>query len=188
MSKTNFGLIVLILLASTAAHGQPIGVGLKLGVPFNDGFKVFPLPTFTPVNAHGQQFVFGPYVELRLPSKFAIEADALHRSYNFENSVTTATGTSWEFPVVVKKRFGDHLIRPYVEGGGAFSHLSDIRFSTLAHRSNYGVVAGAGVELNLLIVKIAPEIRYTGWALHNFDNSDLQSVRNQLTVLVSFGF
>jgi hypothetical protein len=70
----------------------------------------------------------------------------------------------------------------------SFSRLSDIDLTSLNHRTNYGVVAGAGVEFNLFLVKVSPEIRYNGWAFRNFDGSQLQSNRNQLTVLFGFGF
>ena len=60
----------------------------------------------------------------------------------------------------------------------------------LNNRNNYGVVAGAGVELHLGFVKISPEIRYNGWTRRFFDSpgSYLQSNRNQATVLVGISF
>ena len=47
---------------------------------------------------------------------------------------------------------------------------------------------GGGLEFNLFLIKVSPEIRYTGWAFRNFDGSQVQSKRNQLAVLVGFGF
>ncbi|MEP7354959.1 MAG: outer membrane beta-barrel protein [Acidobacteriota bacterium] len=191
MSRTYSRFLVTAIFlwaAAGVAYSQPLGIGFKLGVPFDDGLKVFPIATFSPLNPKGQPFVFGPYLEVRLGKKWAIEADGLHRSYNFQSSVSQATGTSWEFPVVIKRRFGNNILRPYFEGGAAFSRISDIKFATLEHRSNYGVVAGVGMELNLVLLKIAPELRYTGWGQQNFTTTGLQSTRNQLAVLVNFGF
>jgi len=65
--------------------------------------------------------------------------------------------------------------------------LSDIRLSTLQHRSNYGLVAGGGVEFNFLAIKLSPEVRWTGWGFRGFDGG-LQSNRNQFAVLMGIGF
>ena len=79
-------------------------------------------------------------------------------------------------------------MRPYIDAGVSFSRLSDINLSSLNHRSNYGIVVGGGLEFNLFLIKVSPEVRYTGWALRDFDGSQVQSKRNQLAVLVGFGF
>jgi hypothetical protein len=176
MVKTFLSLFVL----SLAAYAQPLGVGLKLGVPATEAFKVVQQQSL----ASSQNFVWGPYLELRLPGGNSVEIDALRRKYDF---LTAGTANTWEFPVVVKHRIGSHLIKPYFEAGAAFSRLSDIRLSTLQHRSNYGLVAGGGVEFNLLMFKVSPEVRWTGWGLRSFDGG-LQSNRNQFAVLMGFGF
>jgi hypothetical protein len=159
---------------------QPLGIGIKLGVPATDAFDVIAAQSI----AKSQHFTWGPYLELRLPGGNGIEIDALRRNYEIAPGVKPS---SWEFPVVIKHRIGEQLIKPYFEGGAAFSRLSDINLSTLKHRSNYGLVAGAGVEFNLLIFKVSPEFRWTGWALQNFDGT-VQTNRNQFAVLMGFGF
>jgi hypothetical protein len=79
-------------------------------------------------------------------------------------------------------------VKPYVEGGLDFSHLSDVSgLFSLNHNSNFGVVLGAGVQLNLLVLRLSPEIRYTGDALKNFTGI-VDSNRNQLAFLVGIGF
>lgn len=165
---------------AAAAVAQPLGVGLKLGVPATDAFKVVQQQSL----ASSQNFLWGPYLELRLPGGNAIEIDALRRKYDF---VAAGTANTWEFPIVLKHRIGSGLIKPYFEGGAAFSRLSDIRLSTLQHRSNYGLVAGGGVEFKLLFFRVSPEVRWTGWGFKAFDGG-LQSNRNQLAVLMGFGF
>ena len=157
-----------------AAVAQPLGIGLKLGVPATDAFKVVQQQSV----ASSQNFMWGPYLELRLPGGNSIEIDALRRKYDF---LAVGAANTWEFPVVVKHRIGSGPVRPYFEGGAAFSRLSDIRVSTLQHRSNYGLVAGGGVEFNLLAFKISPEVRWTGWGFRAFDGG-LQSNRNQFAV------
>jgi hypothetical protein len=180
MAKTLLALFVLCGATATTAYAQPIGVGIKLGVPVTDAFKV--IQTQSP--ASSQHFVWGPYLELRLPGGNSVEIDALRRGYDWG---LFGSGSSWEFPVVVKHRIGEGLIRPYFEGGAAFSQLSDIKISTLKHRSNYGIVVGGGVEMNLLFLKVSPEIRYTGWAFNSFEGG-LDSNRNQVAVLMGFNF
>ena len=170
------------------AAAQPLGVGVKLGVPATDAFDVLPLPTFTPFNADQRPFVFGPYLELRLPANLAIEIDALYRSFEFRNAGVAETATSWEFPVLVKHRFASGLIRPYFDVGASFSRLSDIRFQTLKHRSNYGLVVGGGFDINALLIKISPEIRYTAWGFRNLEGPGVETNRNQLLGLFGIGF
>lgn len=183
-----FKTISLLLVSAAALWAQPLGVGLKLGVPATDAFDVISSQSI----AKSPHFTWGPYLELRLPGGNGIEIDALRRSYEVTSAIAagsflTQSASSWEFPVVIKHRIGEHLIKPYFEGGAAFSRLSDIKISTLQHRSNYGLVVGGGVEFNLLVFKVSPEIRWTGWALKNFDGS-INSNRNQFAVLMGFGF
>jgi hypothetical protein len=174
----------------TAACGlaQPLGAGLKVGVPVTDAFKVLPVPTLAVFSGDAPRYTFGPYVELRLPARMAIEVDALYRSYDFRSAGVGASASSWEFPVLLKHRLASGLVRPYFDAGVSFSRLSDISLASLNHRSNYGIVVGGGVEVKLLLIKVSPEVRYTGWAFRNFDGSQVQSNRNQLAVLVGFGF
>ena len=176
MLKTLSALFVL----SMAAYAQPLGVGLKLGVPATDAFKVIQAQSI----ADAQNLVWGPYLDLHLPGGNSVETDALRRKYDF---LAGGTGSSWEFPVVLKHRIGTGMVRPYFEGGAAFSRLSDISLATLKHRQNYGLVVGGGVEIKFLFFKLSPEVRYTSWAVRNFDGG-LQSNRNQVAILMGFGF
>lgn len=184
MNKTLLGLFVFAGLAAA----QPLGAGLKLGVPATDAFDVFPVPNFTPLNADARPFTFGPFVELRLPANMAIEVDALYRSYQFRTTAGGLDTNSWEFPVLVKHRFASGLIRPYFDVGASFSRISDINLSTLKHRSNYGFVLGGGFDINALLIKFSPEIRYTAWGFKAFEGTGIESNRNQLTVLFGIGF
>jgi hypothetical protein len=183
-----FKTFLCFLVAAGFASAQPFGAGLKVGVPATDAFKVFPVPTPAVFTGDAPRYTVGPYVEMRLPARMAVEVDALYRSYNFSSAGVGASASSWEFPVLIKHRFPVPLVKPYFDAGLSFSRLSDIKLSSLNHRSNYGVVVGGGVDFNLLLLKVSPEIRYTGWAFRNFDGSQVQSYRNQLTVLFGFGF
>jgi hypothetical protein len=180
--------ILCILVTAAIASAQPFGAGIKIGVPATDAFKVLPVPTFAVFTGDSPRYTIGPYVELRLPARMAVEIDALYRTYNFANAGVGVSASSWEFPVLVKHRFPVPVVKPFFDAGVSFLRLSDINLASLNHRSNYGVVVGGGVEFNLLLIKVSPEIRYTGWAFRNFDGSLVQSNRNQIAVLFGFGF
>jgi hypothetical protein len=71
-------------------------------------------------------------------------------------SFSGTEASSWEFPVLAKYKFGSGRFKPFVETGPAFR--------TPAERSSViGVAAGAGVEVRLRRLKIAPAIRYYHW-------------------------
>jgi len=178
-----------LLVVAGFASAQPFGAGLKVGVPATDAYKVFPFPKpGTVFTAGSPRITAGPYVELRLPAGMAIEVDALYRNYDFLSAGVPTSASSWEFPVLLKHRISLPLVKPFFEGGVSFSQLSDLRGLSVNHHSNYGIVVGGGVEFHLLLIKVSPEIRYTGWAFRNFDSDLLQTKRNQLTVLFGIGF
>jgi len=139
------------------------------------------------------RFTIGPFAELRLPSGFSVEIEALYRSYSFRQSLPAAPSVStnaWEFPLLAKKGLFGGPVQPYIEGGVALSHLSVNEVRELNHRNNYGIVLGAGVSLHLGAVRVAPEVRYNGWAFQGFSSpfGGLHSNRNQATLLVGVSF
>ncbi len=208
----------VLLLASVpvAVFAQPFSFGIKVGAPFTDSFNVSAgQATFT---ADTKRFIVGPTAEIRLPLGFGIEADALYRRYEYSygsgtfvpgvggvlNSNTKAG--SWEFPIMAKIRGGLPLIKPYAVGGISFKHLMGIKqtvsclggtcgqsFNDIAHDSNVGLVLGAGLQVNVLLLKISPEIRFTRWGVANFEspssvNGRLKFNQNQADILIGFTF
>ena len=193
MRKTFF--LFLVGIAPLLAE-SPFGFGLKAGVPLNDALSADPNAAIPYVeNTH--RYIIGPFVEVRLPSRFSVEVDALYRSYDYRETLANWIGApasvspgAWEFPVLARKALFGGPIQPYVEGGVALSHLSVSDVVELNHRNNYGIVVGAGVSLHLGLFRIAPELRYNGWAFKDFDSptGSLQSNRNQVAVLVGISF
>lgn len=189
MSKSFVNLFVLTLLGAGLASAQerPIQAGIKVGTNLTDF-----------LNANGnvsglsdKHIVFGPYLEIRLPFGLGIEADALHESTGY--GALIPSGSNWQFPVMAKYRLGmsGRMIKPYVLGGVNFSHLSDIQnVPQLKNTSNFGVVAGAGLQINLLVLRISPEIRYNGWTRKSFEDPKglFEFNRNQAMVLLGIGF
>src|SRR5262249_45379346 len=144
--------------AAGVCQAQPFGAGIKLGSTLTDAISS--AQNVTVPNA--ASLIVGPYLEVRLPFGFAVEGDALYYPSLYSDAV--GGGTVWQFPILAKLRLLKGPIRPYIEGGPSFSHLSDVKtLPNLLHSSNYGITLGAGVELKLFALRIAPEIRYNGF-------------------------
>lgn len=180
------------LIFSTIACAQPFGGGLKIGAPLTDALSI--VSGAPPDNSlSNNRYVIGPYVEFRLPGRFAMEVDALYRSFSFTYiygafGAFAGSNGNWEFPVLAKYKLPGGPVKPYIEGGLVFSHLTGSDLN-IAHSSNYGVTLGAGIEIHALVVRISPEIRYDGFVFHDFTNNSLvQSNRNQVLVMVGIGF
>jgi len=189
MIPKTFRLILVFCALTGIAAAQPVMAGLKIGAPLTDAFSIANSPSpVSALTANADAYTLGPYVEVRLPFQLSIEADALHRGYSFSVSTTSTHASSWDFPIVGKYHFLKGPVKPYVEGGLDFSHLTDVtQVLSPNHNSNFGIVLGAGIQLNLLVLRISPEIRYTGDALKNFTGL-LDSNRNQVAFLVGIGF
>lgn len=182
--RTTF--LSVIVLSAATAFAQPIGVGIKGGLPFNDMFK----SENTAATTETKRYIVGPMVELRLPAGLAIEVDALYSRANFK-SVTSAAGSivtapfntnAWEFPILLKKKFGGPnagvaAAKPYIGAGANFRRLTGLskigsfitgNRSGDVDRNGTGFVVGGGVEIRALFVKIAPEVRFTYWGTDHF--------------------
>lgn len=206
----------LLYFAPVCALAQPFSAGIKIGAPVTDAFNIASgRSTFLGEN---KRIVIGPTVEIRLPFGFGIEADALYRRYEYNYTAGTTlpvtgdlasaktTAGSWEFPILVKVRGGLPLLKPFGVGGLSFRTLSGVKqtlscfggncgrsFSDVAHDKNIGLVLGAGLQINALVLKISPEIRYTRWGFAHFDatgsfGSALKSNLNQADVLIGITF
>src|SRR5881628_3854130 len=125
--------LILLLAGVGTAFAQHLSVGLKGGVPMTDflnsvssGTSVFSSKT--------QRYIIGPTVELRLPAGFGVEFDALYRhfSYSASSNLVDAisnirtTSNAWEFPLMLKKRFGGGPVRPFFDFGVSFDKLSGL--------------------------------------------------------------
>jgi opacity protein-like surface antigen len=167
------------------ATAQPFGLGLKLGATLNNAISAVSTES-VPDDHH---LVVGPYFELRLPLHLGLEVDALHESSLY--SSVLPGGSTWQFPVLAKYKLLKGPVKPYVEGGIAFSHITDLKeIPDLNHASNFGVVLGAGVEVKLLAPRLSAEIRYNGWAFKNIQSPTglFESNQNQVAILVGVGF
>jgi len=188
-----FLLATCFVVSGRAEESSPIGIGVKGGVPLNDAFVV---RGQNPVSyiADTHRYIVGPYVELRLPAGFGIELDALYQTYEYRQVVPAPVreqnSHDWQFPLVVKYKFLPGPIKPYLEAGAAFSHLSVHDVRELDDRNTWGLVVGGGLDIKAGPVHITPQVRYTGWTSRHFDSPGtlLQSNRNVAAVLLGIGF
>jgi len=202
MLKTFLTLFVLLVLGGRAQAQLPVGFGLKVGAPLNDAYNIAnsALDGTTIQNAYSsnaKDFLIGPMVELRLPFSISVEADALYRSVGFRRipvlvgNTVTVDRSSWEIPILMKYKFkGIPLVRPYVGAGLSFRRVTGDDIIELTHRNSTGVVLEGGVEFKLLLLRISPEIRYSGYTVRSFEAPSglLQTNKNQLAFLVGFTF
>ena len=197
---------LLLLLGATPAFSQLVSFGVKGGVPLTDFVNAASGTSpsgFIDFATHTNRYIIGATGELHLPFGFSIEADALYRHFNYQETeqgvdvVTNSStkGNAFEFPILGKFRFlKTKLVRPYVDAGIAFDTLQGLSQtvsntlissstttktstgtpSQLQNSTTRGYVFGGGLDIKILIIHIQPEIRYTRWgAEHFFDPSGL---------------
>jgi len=184
---------LLVFTAVVTAAAQPVSVGVKGGVPITDFFDA----------VHGNQaayasnthrYLVGPTVQFNLPLRFSIEIDALYRRLGYDYNqfagpgsptFTSTTANSWEFPVLGKWAVFPGPVRPFIDFGANFRHISgvnQIQDTASAVGVNVGTVPefhkatdigatfGAGVEFKIGWLRVTPEFRYTRWGSENFDD------------------
>jgi hypothetical protein len=199
-----------LLFSSTVLFAQPVSFGFKAGVPMTDVLSAASGPlSHGTVSTSSDRFIVGPAVELHLPFGLGLEFDVLYRRFSYASlsslyllSNLSATGSNWEFPLLVKKHLLPGPARPFVDAGVNFDKLTGvsqtvqvIAGATAAGTQNTfskGFTMGAGVDIHLLILHIAPELRYTRWG-SQFVNpilpgGSISSNQNQAEFLVGFTF
>lgn len=211
-------LTCLLLLSAVAGGAQPIGFGLKGGLPLNDFLNAAKSQTFR-FDTTTNRYIVGPSVELRLPHGLGIELDLLYRHFGYSSFGSIAgsslvvdartSGSAWEFPLVGKYKFGSGLVRPYVEAGVSWDRLSGLTQAVntavqgvfthsgetssppeLNKNTTRGFVMGAGLDIKAILIHVTPEIRYTRWGAKHFIDPGglLNSNQNQGEFLVGFKF
>ena len=167
--------------AASDAHplGRRISLGIVMGPNLSGGsesstFTGIPDWWSTPITIETSRgpgrLVISPLVEVNVSRRFSIEANALSRSRHYNTVVTggprqvsrssSSWAEPWEFPVLAKYRLSTGSIRPFLALGPSFRLPKEIGGMWL---SNYGATVGAGVEIALKMLKIAPTVRYTRW-------------------------
>src|SRR5260370_36426915 len=125
-------LTLLLIFSSGAVFAQPLSFGLKGGLPMTNFIDTVSGSSST-VDSVTNRYIVGPTAELRLPFGLGVEIDALYRHFNYHSSTSIvaistlrATGSDWEFPLLLKKRFGVGPIHPFVDAGVNFNKVSGL--------------------------------------------------------------
>ena len=154
--------ILLSFIGFAAARAQSLSVGILGGAPFTDVVNGDQINGIQSI-AKSTNFTVGPALQVNLPLSLRLEVDALFRPYHFSllepfNSVDISA-QQWRFPVLLQYRFRAPLVKPFVEAGLSFDHLSGISSAAksviasgpgqLLHQSDAGVVLGAGIEVKV---------------------------------------
>jgi opacity protein-like surface antigen len=169
----------------------------------------------TSINSTTNRYIVGPTLELRLPAGFGVEVDALYRHFSYNSSASlvdaistlNTSGSAWEFPLLLKKRFMHGPIRPFLDAGVSFDKISGLSQtvqtvvfpnrtttttnsnpSELKNDFSSGFTIGGGVEVKALLLRVTPEVRYTRWGTQHFrsiiSTGSLGSNLNQAEFLV----
>jgi hypothetical protein len=100
----------------------------------------------------------GVSLDVNVRAGLSIEADGIYEPIGTTgNSVLT-----WEFPVLLKYRWGVRGARLFGEAGPSFRASGNLQSSIPP--SWYGFTAGAGIEKRAKAIGIAPALRYTRWS------------------------
>lgn len=197
----------LLFLSAVASFAQPIGVGAKIGAPLSDVFT-FAGPGFT---AEKPVLTAGPFVEVRLPARLAIEFDALYEGLRFHYDarpafeIVNVSAQSWQFPLLLKYRFGSRRAYPFISGGVSAFYIGKVgiagqslpeNVSTVLQRVgstfvNGGGVIGGGIEMRLGPLRVAPELRFTRWAIRQsteISGVSLSTEQSRVHVFLSVSF
>ncbi len=174
--------VLLFLLGSTSVFAQPFSAGIKAGVPLNDFLNAAGNGTFD-YTAPTQRYIVGGMAEVRLPLGLGVEFDALYRKLGYNGSgivgtftTISASGSNWEFPLLLKYRFRFPVVRPYLDAGVAWDTIAGLKEtivsvalpvqsspSDLQRNTTMGFVVGGGVDIHAVFLHISPEIRFTRW-------------------------
>ena len=198
-------LFVSALLAPFSAFAQspfPISLGIKGGSALTNAFSDqitqagnISTRTYSPK----RDYIVGPMLEVHLPMGISVEGDALYRPLNLNSDFITVPGTgsttshnvnSWEFPILLKYHVGFPIVKPFIEVGPSFRHVSEFPGDS-PHLSTKGLAMGVGVEAKALFVRFAPELRYTHWGSDSNPSTSFfnpNSNSNQLEFLIGISF
>jgi hypothetical protein len=195
-------LFLLGALCAISASAQSIfSIGVIGGAPFTDVVSATNQNNLAFISK-STNFTIGPAFQLNLPLSLRIEVDALYRPYSFTqstlipnvSSVGNVSGSEWRFPILAQYRFKTPVVKPFVEAGVSFNHLSNLSAAanditsgpgTLIHQTNAGVVLGGGVDVKIPFIRLSGELRYTHQGSAYFQGI---SNLNQAEVLVGVHF
>jgi hypothetical protein len=148
--KLTIVLAFVCLAAGSLVFGAPsdefekrVSVGIKVGAPMTR-FLTF---DYGVGDAHTKRNTIGPVMDIGLQRGFGIEVGAMYKridessfsatllsivdtdegpAANYRYNHVSTVGRSWEFPVAGQYHISLRSMRPYLEGGLSYNHLSNI--------------------------------------------------------------
>ena len=200
--------VLLFLLGSISVFAQPFSAGIKAGIPLTDFLSAASNGTID-YRAPPQRYIIGGVAEVRLPLGLGVEFDALYRRLSYSGSggvpfsTLSASGSNWEFPLLLKYRFHFPVVKPYVDAGVAWDTIAGLKetvvsvalpaesyLSELQKNTTMGFVIGGGIDIHAVFLHISPELRFTRWNAAQISSLGglLHSNQNQAEFLVGFTF
>jgi hypothetical protein len=198
--------LILVFMSFGSAMGREFSLGLSGGVPFNDTTK-----GVNGLIAATGRYTVGPTAQIRLSRRFSFNIDLLYKQFDFGfvSESLRITAHRLEMPLLLQYDLNTNSIRPFVQAGIAFNRVIAVgggnqclsagdgfyciggrTAAQIRHRQTPGPVVGAGINFNLGVVRLAPELRITRWIDRNIGTRDspLRSNLTQIEMLVRVGF
>jgi hypothetical protein len=173
------------LLLCSIASAQLITFGAKAG-----GILTEPGERYD----ESRRYIVGPYLEVRLPLRFAIEGGALYSRFGSSIPLSASTGSLrtrgdlWQFPILGKYYVTagprDGGIHPFLSAGVVLRKvwLDNSRVSLFSVRaidyaagllgrvsdSGAGASFGGGLDVRVKRIGLSPEFRYVRWEGQRF--------------------
>ena len=193
---------------------QSFSVGVKGGVPLtsmSDSAREFGRYGGQ-TNFQMKRYGVGPTVEIGLPFRLRLEADALYRHARQDRLSGPAPYASlnqegarigiWEIPLLLKYQWQGRGFQPFVVGGSTLRRVGDLDVDLIAipavpgypgtrqHYTisaddslRYGVTFGGGVSHKVGFMIVEPELRFTHWTSQHW-----MATTEQLEFLVGIKF
>ncbi len=219
MRNTLFAAVVLAAGAASLLAQEskiPVTLGFKVGVPVTDMLSASNtggLNGSVPgdYSAHTPRYEFGISSEFHLPLHLRFEVDGLFKRNGFDSGIAGTGGViyrpttfnDWEIPGLFKFNVLNGHVRPFVDIGAVYRHISTITQTTfgiepygalddnsiaMRNRNTYGGVAGFGLTFKKGPFELTPEARYTRWASPSFEATGLRTNLDQGDVLLGIAF
>jgi hypothetical protein len=209
-----------LVFGASDEFGRRVSAGIKIGVPLTQQAE-----TGIPENEmQTNRFTFGPVVNVTLIRGVSLEFGALYKRLDQQATATTVlgyvdlgdddsyailgrhrvstVGRSWEFPIAAQYHFSLRSVRPYVESGLSFNHLTNIfgypPFAPFVVGSTFepthhtvhrrGFLIGAGAEIKYHFIHLTPGIRLTRYATRLYDTTVPPPGTTAVDFLLGFRF
>jgi hypothetical protein len=187
-------LLPFTLCCTVPIAAQWISLGMKGGLPLSSTTDTGRSIGRTPNLSYFQmkRYTIGPSVEIGLPFRLRLEADALYkrarRDYPFIPPGTTQLTQQgqrvdiWEIPLLLKYHWKARNLPVFAVAGSTLRRIEDIDIDRISIDTflntppvrqrytvssfepiRYGITVGGGLSWRLPILHLEPELRYTHW-------------------------